>query len=318
MDSGGVSQIVAALGVVYEPKSSNAQRREAQDFLESIKSNDELPYWGYQLALPENNGKNYIVRHFGLSLLQNSIKSKYHLFDTTKTLAIRNWVVDLSNKIQQDDPHYLKEKIAFLWVSIAKRIWGCYLIKGYNKDNIENSHPPENHNHNDNHNSNSNNSNSDLKPQVSEQEASDGWASMDADLWKLWSLGFTCRELSLIIIRTLFEDIYLLDDPIASKRTIILNQLSVLIVTPSSILDAIYEHNPNVSICKALPNGWFVVWSQFLIEILSSNDFKSSTCQASFCSQNSCYVQDVFALGPASGFAVRKHYANTHKHLNNP
>ena len=280
MDSGGVSQIVAALGVVYEPKSSNAQRREAQDFLESIKSNDELPYWGYQLALPENNGKNYIVRHFGLSLLQNSIKSKYHLFDTTKTLAIRNWVVDLSNKIQQDDPHYLKEKIAFLWVSIAKRIWGCYLIKGYNKDNIENSHPPENHNHNDNHNSNSNNSNSDLKPQVSEQEASDGWASMDADLWKLWSLGFTCRELSLIIIRTLFEDIYLLDDPIASKRTIILNQLSVLIVTPSSILDAIYEHNPNVSICKALPNGWFVVWSQFLIEILSSNDFKSSTCQA--------------------------------------
>ena len=32
MDSGGVQQIVSALQIVYDPKSTNAQRREAQTF----------------------------------------------------------------------------------------------------------------------------------------------------------------------------------------------------------------------------------------------------------------------------------------------
>lgn len=266
MDSSGVSQIINALGVVYDSKSTNFQRREAQDFLEKIKSNEESPFWGYQLALPENNRKNYIVRHFGLSLLQNSIKNNFHLFDTTKTLAIRNWVVELANKTESDDPHYIKEKLAFLWVSIAKRIWGCYLVKTSSKSSTTVSLDKDE-------------INGSKKTLVSEQEANDGWVSMDADLWKLWLNNFSCRELSLIIIRTLFEDIYLLDDPIASKRTIILNQLSVLIVTPDSILDSIYESNPNVSLCKFSPTGWFTAWSNFLIEILSSNDIQSETCQ---------------------------------------
>lgn len=265
MDSSGVSQIINALGVVYDSKSNNFQRREAQDFLEKIKSNDESPFWGYQLALPENNRKNYIVRHFGLSLLQNSIKNNFHLFDTTKTLAIRNWVVELANKTDAEDPHYIKEKLAFLWVSIAKRIWGCYLVKTSSKSNTVSLDKDD--------------TNGAKKALVTEQEANDGWVSMDADLWKLWLNNFSCRELSLVIVRTLFEDIYLLDDPIASKRTIILNQLSVLIVTPDTILDSIYESNPNVSLCKSAPTGWFTAWSQFLIEILSSNEVNSETCQ---------------------------------------
>ncbi|KAK6200190.1 supressor of snf1 mutation [Scheffersomyces amazonensis] len=102
---------------------------------------------------------------------------------------------------------------------------------------------------------------------------------MDHELWKLWNNNFATRELSIIIIRTLFEDIYLLDDPIASKRTVLLNQLSVLIITPSNVIDNIYERNPHVLICKAIPEGWFSIWSKFLIDILSNNDVKSNTCQ---------------------------------------
>lgn len=264
MDSGGVNQITTALGAVYDAKSNNTQRREAQQFLETIKANDESPYWGYELALPENNGKNYIIRHFGLSLLQHSINNRYHLFDMTKSLAIRNWVVDLADKIQPDDPHYVKEKIAFLWVAIAKRNWGSYLVKTYPKGE---SPDPKN------------GTTESPKSQVSDQDALDGWASMDQDLWKLWLSNITSRELSLIIMRTLFEDMYLLDDTIASKRNVILNQLGVLIVTPESVLNTIYEHNPNVSICKYSPAGWFTTWSQYLVEVLSNNDVKSDACQ---------------------------------------
>ena len=255
MDSGGVRQVVQALEVVYDPKTSNDQRRLAQEFLESVKSNDESPYWGYQLALPENNATNYVVRYYGLSLLQNSINNRMHTFDSQKVSTIRNWIIDLSNKVQNSDPHYIKEKIAFLWGSIAKRIWGSCLVK-----------PRE--------------ESADGIAKMSEQDATDGWVSMDADLWKLWCNNYATRELSLIIIRTLFEDVYLLDDPIASKRTIILNQLIVLVVTPDTVLNSLYEPNTSISIFKSSTEGWFITWSKFLLELLTNNEIDSENCQA--------------------------------------
>lgn len=248
MDTSGVNQILQALEVVHEPRSSNGARREAQSFLELIKMSEESPFWGFQLALPESYGKNYIVRHFGLSLLQHAISKKFQTFDGAKTLAVRDWIVSLSEKILDDDPHYLKEKLAFLWASMAKRIWGSFLVKAADSPDDKS---------------------------VSKEEANEGWASMDADLWKLWSASSQTRELSLVILRTLFEDIYLLDDPLASKRTAILNQLSVLITTPNSVLEQIYEPNPNLAMCKHLSEGWFVVWSKYLLELLSNNEFSS-------------------------------------------
>lgn len=254
MDSSGVNQILRALEVVHEPRSSNSERQEAQAYLETIKLNDESPFWGFQLALPENYNKNYIVRHFGLSLLQHAVTKKFHTFDRTRALAVREWIVTLSSKTLEDDPHYVKEKLAFLWASVAKRVWGCYLVKSPETD--EESEKP-----------------------VSKDDTEDGWSSMDADLWELWHASTQTRELSLVILRTLFEDVYLLDDPVASKRTAILNQLSVLIVTPNSVLELIYEPNPNISVCKHLAEGWFSVWSKFLLEVLSTNEFASSSVQ---------------------------------------
>ncbi|KAL6451825.1 MSN5 Protein MSN5 [Candida maltosa Xu316] len=270
MDSSGVQQIISALQVVYEPKSTNDQRREAQKFLDSLKLNDESPFWGYQLALPENNGDNFIVRYFGLTLLQQSIDSKFHTFDSNKTNAVKNWIIELSTKIQTNDPHYIKEKIALLWVAIAKRIWGSHLIKSRD-DGLNNNTTTKSDEDAilDNNNTS----------KLSQEEANDSWVSMDEDLLKLWNNNITSRELSLIIIRTLFEDIYLLDDPIASKRSVLLNQISILIVTPQAILETIYENNPNFTICKASSDGWFIMWSRYLVEVLSNNSFDDKICQ---------------------------------------
>lgn len=262
MDSGGVQQIISALQVVYDRQSTNDQRREAQKFLDEIKTNDESPFWGYQLALPENNGDKYIVRYFGLTLLQQSINTRFHTFDLTKTNAIKNWIIELSNKIEPTDPHYIKEKTALIWVAIAKRIWGSHLVKSRDKVALENEA-----------------SSLDKSSTVTPQEANDGWVSMDSDLLTLWNNNITCREVSLIIIRTLFEDIYLLEDPIATKRSACLNQLSILIVTPQKVLETIYENNPNFTICKALSDGWFVTWARYLVEVLSNNDFNDKICQ---------------------------------------
>ncbi|KAJ9105708.1 hypothetical protein QFC19_003483 [Naganishia cerealis] len=251
MDTSGVSQIVAALDVVYDPKTPNSQRREAQVFLELVKTNDEAPYWGYQLALPENTHTS-VVRHYGLSLLQYWITKRFQVLDTDKTLAIRGWVVELSHKIADNEAHYMKEKLAYLWVSVAKRTWGSFLIK------LADDSVPET---------------------KSDPAVIEGWGSMDADLWSLWNRSISCRDLSLVIVRTLFEDIYLLDDPVASKRTAILNQLCVLITTPDTVLNQIYEHSTPLSLCKASADGWFITWSKLLVQTLLLNNLDSIECQ---------------------------------------
>ncbi|KAI3405520.2 MSN5 [Candida oxycetoniae] len=311
MDSGGVRQIISALGIIYEPKSTNFERREAQSFLETVKLNEESPYWGFQLALPENNQSNYIVRHFGLSLLQSSIRYKFHTFDSTKISAIKNWIIELANKVEPNDPHYIKEKIAFLWVSLAKRIWGYYLVKqepssrerererelsqlsqlpqqqssSQHQQQRDQVHKAESRDEDrfaleedeDVEDKDDSIENGSRSPAVTAQEAEDGWVLMDANLWTLWNNNITCRELSLTILRTLFEDVYLLEDPIASKNSVILNQLSVLIVTPNRILDSIYQNNPRISVCKFSTDGWFIEWSRFLLEIMSNNEYQNGT-----------------------------------------
>ena len=80
MNSEGASQIISALEVIYTPTSSNGERLKSQQFLDSVKLQDESPYWGYQIAL--NNPTNFIVKHFGLGLLADSIKTKWNKYDS--------------------------------------------------------------------------------------------------------------------------------------------------------------------------------------------------------------------------------------------
>lgn len=241
MDSNSVSKIVAALELVHSPRSSNEARKEAEVFLSEVKKQDQSPLWGYELASPS---QSFIVRHFGLALLQNSINNSWRNYDEEKKLAIRKWVIDLANNLQQNDPHYLKEKLAFLWVAIAKKVWGSFL----SKESTE---------------------------KASFQEFTEGWSSMDHDLSKLWFSSSQTRELSLIIFRTLFEDIYILDDPVTMKRNYILCSLCSNVLLPDSLLNIVYEHNVNLEEAKATKEGWFMIWQEFLNESIRNGDERS-------------------------------------------
>ena len=272
----GINQIIVSLDTIYNPASNNDQRHEAQDFLESIKSLPDCPFWGYQLAISDNNYNN-IVRHYALNLLLYSITNYYFIWDTEKQLAVRNWIVELATKISTNDPHYIRSKIAFLWVEIAKRCWGECLLKQ--------RHPNNSNNNNNNNtttididniennistpNSNSPNNNNNELVQFTEEEKLDSWMLMDSNLLELWNHSQITRDLSLVIMKTLFEDIYLVDDPIVSKRRTVLISLCPEIVVSERVLSSKFEPNDTVRLFVSSNEGWLIKWCQLLDEAMT-------------------------------------------------
>ena len=121
--SGNVTmpRIQDALQLVYNPHSANQARQEAQAFLEGVKTVDQAPSIGFELASAPSNSP--IVRHYGLSLLEDAIKHKWATYTEEQAGYLRNWVLQLAHKISRDDPQFLRNKIALLWVEVAKRCW---------------------------------------------------------------------------------------------------------------------------------------------------------------------------------------------------
>jgi len=124
-DSGApelLSKIHEALQLVHNPHSSNDSRREAQDFLELVKSFDEAPMRGYELASDQN--QSFVVRHYALSLLEHAIKHRWAEYTPEQSGALRDWVMRLCQTVSGSDAGYLRAKAAQLWIEIAKRSWG--------------------------------------------------------------------------------------------------------------------------------------------------------------------------------------------------
>ncbi|RYP30079.1 hypothetical protein DL767_006430 [Monosporascus sp. MG133] len=123
--SGGSMDILPkihkALEVVYSPYSSNDDRKDAQIFLEEVKHTDEAPSHGFNLA--SEKSQSPVVRHYALSLLEHAIKHKWTYYTPPQAAALRNWVLELSQSISREDPSYLRNKVAVLWVEVAKRSW---------------------------------------------------------------------------------------------------------------------------------------------------------------------------------------------------
>jgi len=116
-------KILDALQLIYNPHSTNLSRQEAQAFLEDVKAASQAPSVGYQLALDRSNPA--IVRHYGLSLLEDAIKHKWSGYTEEQADYLRGWVLQLAEKVSGEDPLFLRNKVALLWVEIAKRCWAA-------------------------------------------------------------------------------------------------------------------------------------------------------------------------------------------------
>ncbi|KAK9241260.1 armadillo-type protein [Lipomyces kononenkoae] len=223
MESEELRRISEALLTIHNAKVSNGDRRQAQEFLDAIKAEDEAPLWGYRLAIHDPPRPDQI-RHFGLSLLYHAIMHQYPTYDFSKQVALRNWVVELATAISPNDAYYLKEKLAALWVAVAKRSWGA-------------------------------------KPGE--------WNDMDEELVRLWNLSPSARDLSISILRTLFEDVFILDDPLAGKRSSALSAQCIEILTDENILLNMYQtRDEAIRRLRFGCEGWLVRWSRLLGECL--------------------------------------------------
>lgn len=125
------TQISRALQVVHNPRSSNVLRQEASQYLEDVRSDKEAPYHGFGLA--SNRTQPAIVRHFGLSLLDQAIRHRWGEYMLEQRTALRDWVLQLSEGVTGDDPLYIRNKIAETWVEVAKRSW---VVEWMNMDEL--------------------------------------------------------------------------------------------------------------------------------------------------------------------------------------
>jgi exportin-5 len=118
-----LSQVLQALQAIYASSSSNDTRRAATEYLEQAKRHPEAPSHGYSLA--RDRAQPAQLRHYGLTMLEYSIKYTWDDFSPDQALALRGYVVGLAQNMAESDPVYLRNKVAQLWTEIAKRSWGA-------------------------------------------------------------------------------------------------------------------------------------------------------------------------------------------------
>lgn len=118
-----LSQVLQALEAIYDPHSSNDTRKHASAYLEHAKRLPEAPAHGFNLALDKTQPP--ALRHYGLSMLEYSIKYGWEDYTIEQGGALRQYVIQLAHNISEEDPVYLRNKVAQLWTEIAKRTWGA-------------------------------------------------------------------------------------------------------------------------------------------------------------------------------------------------
>ncbi len=117
-----LSQVVAALEAVYDGRSSNDVRQAASSYLESVKRTPGAPEYGFRSAIDKSQPA--ALRHYGLSILEAAIKYGWEDCSNDQTTALRQYVIRLAVSVDDSDPIYLRNKVAQLYVDLAKRAWG--------------------------------------------------------------------------------------------------------------------------------------------------------------------------------------------------
>ena len=121
-----VSNIVDALEIIHSRTSTNELRHQASQFLESQKCGKSAAHNGYFLASQKNNPP--FLRHFGLSLLEYVLKHRSTGLSVTEFGNLKELILNLAQDLEAPDPSYIRNKVALLWVEIAKRSWGIHWL----------------------------------------------------------------------------------------------------------------------------------------------------------------------------------------------
>ncbi|KAI9791463.1 MAG: hypothetical protein M1816_003807 [Peltula sp. TS41687] len=116
-----ISQIVQTLMIIHNPASTPNDRTQAHMFLDEVQRHRQATYCGIVLA--SNPSQSPIVRHYGLSLIEQSLKRSRYNSAAAPIAAIQACLVQLAENINENDPSYVRNKLAVIWVEYAKLQW---------------------------------------------------------------------------------------------------------------------------------------------------------------------------------------------------
>jgi len=118
-----LAQIISALEAIYSPQSSNQVRQAASSFLEEAKRHPQAPAQAFALSV--DAAQPPALRHYGLSVLEYAIKYGWEDITEEQGGALQEYVVKLAQAVTDQDPGYLRNKVAQLWTELAKRAWAA-------------------------------------------------------------------------------------------------------------------------------------------------------------------------------------------------
>jgi exportin-5 len=116
------SRILDALQAIHNPSTHNEYRRIASDYLEGLKARNEAALQG-GFALSTDPSQPPLVQHFGLSLLSHVIRHGAQDLSDQQAIQLRNCVVDLGRSVRAEYLAFIRNKVAELWIELAKRSW---------------------------------------------------------------------------------------------------------------------------------------------------------------------------------------------------
>ncbi|KAH0557069.1 hypothetical protein GP486_005144 [Trichoglossum hirsutum] len=248
-------QIVEALEAIHSAQSTNESRRQASIFLEQAKTSREAPYHGFTLA--SDRSQLPVVRHFALSLLEYAIKHNWTEYSLEQSGALRGWVLQLARDVNGQDPLYIRNKIAQLWVELAKRSWASE------------------------------------------------WIDMDELLVRLWAGPIVQKELVLLVLETLSEDVFNREDSAAALRGTQLNRACVDIFTPASVLAENFPARDTDVNVRFGDEGWLARLGDLLEWCLEHNVGTDEEVRA-------CAIKTLAALKAAMQWVMHKATAAVH------
>jgi exportin-5 len=115
------ADILTALETIHDPRTDNTIRRHASNYLEQLKAGENAVQLGYTLG--SDGTQQVLVRHFGLSILEHVVRHEWHKLSEDQGSQLRQCVVELGKSMTQSGPPFLRNKIAELWIELAKRSW---------------------------------------------------------------------------------------------------------------------------------------------------------------------------------------------------
>jgi exportin-5 len=114
--------ILEALQIIHDSQTPNDVRNRASSYLEQFKySKDANLRTGVFFAT--HASASPLIHHFGLSLLAHAVRTEIPNLSEEEATNLRHAILDLGRSVKAEQPAFVRNKIAELWIELAKRTW---------------------------------------------------------------------------------------------------------------------------------------------------------------------------------------------------